>query len=212
MHTFRFRRWLRRSWPSLSAGLAAGCAAAAAVPGPPSARTDCMDAPSHLGQAFAELPDAAVEALAGTYELVLVATSPAERGRSARGRLTLWPTDTLQRYYTRALGVGEYRRWGDKPLYGSADIELARVGASTEGELRSADPEWPGVIVHRSGDVWLGFAAVLDGSTTALRITDVTSDSLWGTWEASYGYIVRVRDGREVPNPAGYFCAFRVVP
>ena len=169
----------------------------------------CPAEPPESARAFATLSDSTVDALAGQYELVLVATSPAERDRQARGQLTLSPADTLQQFYTRALGTGPYRRWGNKPLVGTTDINLGQVSASTEGDPRSTDRERPGVVVHRHGEVWLGYAPVLDGSTTTLRITHAGPTGLWGTWEASYGYVVRVENGEEVPNPAGRFCALR---
>jgi hypothetical protein len=81
--------------------------------------------------ALAPFPPARALALAGNYELTIVADSGPRPGHSARGSISIAPNDTLHRYYVNALGLG-WRRRGDRPLIGWGEIR-GEVGLMTAG-------------------------------------------------------------------------------
>jgi hypothetical protein len=89
---------------------------------------ECRPAP-----ASALVPFAPVRALAlaGAYDLTLVADSGPRVGQVARGRIALVRNDTLHRYYINPLGQG-WRRRGDRPLIGWGDLH-GDVGLVTAG-------------------------------------------------------------------------------
>jgi len=158
--------------------------------------------------------DAATDALAGAFRLVLVASAGDSAGRAVEGRLELQPNDSSLLAF-EVPGMGAYPDVST-PLFGTTDVALARVDAYPAGALDSADPLSPGVLVlaRRSADaapqitIRLGSLAnrrnaepLFDGGYAALRVTWVGDGAFGGGWESA------------VPNrshSAGHFCAYPV--
>jgi len=79
-------------------------------------------------------------ALAGTYDVTLVADSGPRIGHSAHGTLSLTATDTLHRDYVNVLGGGIWRRHGDRRVFRWGSIR-GDVGPLTAGTpIDSRDP------------------------------------------------------------------------
>ncbi len=97
--------------------------------------------------------------LAGEYELTLYATSGPRVARTTSGRLT------LHRQSDDLMGVpdvdGTPMAGAWMPLYGSAVVELDRVGAAAAGELLATDPKAPGVGVYAQASDISGIAPQL---------------------------------------------------
>ena len=158
--------------------------------------------------------DASAEALAGTFRLVMVASTGDSAGRAVEGRLELQPNDSSMLAF-EVPGMGVYPDVST-PLFGTTDVALARVDAYQAGALDSADPVAPGVLVlvRRSADaapqttLRLGSLAnrrnaepLFDGGYAALRVTWVGDGAFGGAWESA------------VPSrshSAGHFCAYPV--
>lgn len=148
------------------------------------------------------------EVLAGRYDLVLVSDWEELKGKHARGRLVLQPTDTLRRFYVPRL-TGGWHRSGNRPLWGWAEIDVDAVNAGSSGNPRSHDPDAPGVLLDSDGSLELGVWRGNDGFSTTLTIERVSSHAFSGRWTTSLGILYMVRDGRRLPNPNGTFCAVR---
>jgi hypothetical protein len=170
-------------------------------------------------------------ALAGTYELRMVSQWEDERGKVVQGRLELWAPDTMFQYYEpswyakydpksprlRILPRDSITTWTKadswRPLIGMVAIDLRAASAPGSNQLTSRDPFEPGVRLEGANlqfdPVGLGFVR-LDGSTTALTIKRASDQGFSGTWTTSSGFGYRVRKGRRVPNPSGFFCARRL--
>jgi hypothetical protein len=208
--------------------LAASLVAGLLVSGSGAQAQTCPKQPRATPRAFAA---AEVSRLAGTFSLTLVSEWPPEPGRWTTGELELWAPDTLYRYYepqyrwvtdsvrgnthfTHAdtLVVTAWRRTGDRPLIGTTTIEPARVHAPVDGNLASRAPLAPGVRLEGRDllltPVALGWMRE-DGSSTTLHIERVGADGFSGRWTTDFGYMTLMHQGREVPNPSGFFCAVR---
>jgi hypothetical protein len=142
----------------------------------------CEPAPEPQG------PLQSAEQLGGTYRLRLVATEGSKEGQAVEGTLRLQP-------YDRALRTVTIRGIRDTAasyvLYGSADLDLDRIGAVRPGDPASDDPMRPGVVViERKGTVVLRLGseanrrdvARFDGGYTALRVRELAGDRFRGTW------------------------------
>jgi hypothetical protein len=145
------------------------------------------------------------EALAGEYDLVLVATAPGH-GRRASGRLELLPTDSVRRRTAAPLsGTGPRVRGLDRPLWGSA--ALSGDSLFYFPPLARRDPDNPAAVFITDGRLLL-----LTGPATAghaeLRVTRVTAGGFWGRWQAR-SYLTIVPVASDVWE--GYFCATRRV-
>ena len=163
----------------------------------------------------AELPaTSTAEALAGEYQLRLVATSGRMSGNTVEGRLKLEPQLDSLRYRVRLGGGADSAV--RHPLYGSTEVDLAAVDAVLVGNTSSLDPFRPGVLVierhARAGQapraeivMRLGSEANrgdrqrVDGGYTALRVRRVSEEGFAGTWGS----------GVTGERAAGYFCATR---
>jgi hypothetical protein len=97
------------------------------------------------------------------------------------------------------------------PLIGDATLDLEAIGAAPVGNLTSADPAAPGVLVFRrpaeitlrlGSDANRGRELKLDGAYLALFVHEVTSERFRGSWASGV-------DGRRTE---GYFCARRLKP
>jgi hypothetical protein len=144
--------------------------------------------------------------LGGEFTLQLVATSGAKRGGTSGGPLRLMPQDSAYRHLE--LPDGSNSTTYTLPLYGTAEVDLAAVGAVAPGDVRSTDPASPGVLVIESpGRVMLRVGSEanrrgirrFDGAYTALQVQQVTDQGFSGTWQSGVG----------TEQSGGHFCATR---
>ncbi len=152
--------------------------------------------------------------LAGAYRLTLVATEGSRAGEAVRGELALIPNAAAM----RPMGTGAtHRPDATMPLIGTADVDLAQVGATLVGDLASPDPRSPGVaLLERhvlrgtdttQTDLTLRFGSEanrrdvvrFDGAFTALYVHASDAAGFVGTWASGVG----------APEAKGYFCAVR---
>jgi len=142
-------------------------------------------------------PGAEAPALAGAFEVTLVATSGDSSGREVRGRLLLEATGRQ--------GVA---------LVGRTDVDPRRVNAYRNGALDVSGDSAPGIVVFQRGvnpasimlrlgaDVnALGVQQPIEGSFTILLVHRIDSGGFAGPW----------RSGDNLERAAGHFCAVRVV-
>ena len=151
-----------------------------------------------------EAPSAEVDAgkLGGQYTVRMVATAGAKRGSTAEGRMELMPHPSGHRSDSTGGSSTTY------PLYGTAELDFASVGAVVPGDPGSSDSLSPGVLViERPGRVMLRVGSEanrrdvvrFDGAFTALQVTQVTDEGFAGTW----------RSGLGMETSEGHFCAAR---
>lgn len=169
----------------------------------PAREATCEPAPGPLPA------DAQAATLAGDYRLRLIRTTgdPAE----VVGTVSLQPTaDSLRHALPMS---GRVDSSVVHALHGTAEIDLAGVGAVTAGDTRSAEPDRPGVLVVQwpappSGTqivVRLGSegnrrgSTAIDAAYTVLRVGRIDTAGFAGTWESG-------SEGRVV---SGHFCATR---
>lgn len=153
--------------------------------------------------------------LQGVYRLTFVATEGSARGKISQGTLRFWvrPSgQTVQPPFGKVINLAE-----TEPFFGSTDLNLARVGAGTEGETNTREPH-PGAVLRVQRDenggatVQLDLGSnrnrhdqiTLDGWYTDAVVLQITSSGLNGLWEAGAG----PTDYRA----AGHFCAVRTSP
>lgn len=150
--------------------------------------------------------DVAADGLGGAYTVRLIATSGAKRGAAAEGRIELMPQDSAYRTLERADGTPDTTF--SYPLYGTAAVDFAAVGATTPGDPGSSDPLSPGVLViQRRGGVMLRFGSEanrrgvrrFDGAYTVLQVQEVTDRGFAGTWRSAVG----------LEESSGHFCAVK---
>jgi hypothetical protein len=146
------------------------------------------------------------EALEGEYTLRLVATSGEKQGATADGRLELMEQDSAYRVMERTDGSADTTF--SFPLYGSAEVDFAAVGATTPGDPGSSDPQSPGVLViERPAGVMLRVGSEanrrgvrrFDGGYTVLQVLKVTEQGFAGTWRSAVG----------LEQSGGHFCAVK---
>lgn len=135
--------------------------------------------------------------LAGTYALVLVATSGDSTGRTSQGRLTL-------REGART----------DAALVGGTDVNVEAVDALRPGPLDVVSDSAPGVLVLESGGerprvlLRLGSGANVqgiaqfEGGYTVLQVHRISDSSFSGSWRSGTGM------GGD--RATGHFCADRI--
>jgi hypothetical protein len=146
------------------------------------------------------ISDDQVAALAGSFHLVQVNTSfgPTSGHQLVwRGRLRLTLVDSAARAASRE------RRFGHSPR---PDLQLA-------GTLLWRDStSWTEPAEVDESRLYVGCGDCLDGSPEVFEMTHVNPEGFWGRWEDYQTGIVRAADertGEWLPNPAGYFCAWR---
>jgi hypothetical protein len=127
--------------------------------------------------------------LLGTYELTTVYTSQGGRPYLMTGTLTL--------------SSPEHRPRQERPRVAAWPV-AGRYMPSESGSSAQ------GVVVE--GEILYRCYICLDISPVLYRLTWVTDSAFGGTWEDRQTGISRVYDstGRELPNPAGHYCARRV--
>ena len=146
---------------------------------------------------------AAVNALAGSYLLVLRDTSAAKRSRVYD--LVLWVNDSLRKYrYVRTVG----RVPGERPLGGSGRPHPP-LWADT-GWSAPENGRWSVQFVQNL--LQIGTIDALDGWGYMLDVNWLGPVGFTGRWTSHIGseVIPDPRTGRPLPDAAGYFCATRV--
>lgn len=141
----------------------------------------------------------------GHYELTLVRRIDAVDVASTSGALVL---------YRQVPGL-ETLGNASTPLYGTAEVDLAAIGAHRVGDTVSDAPDAPGVLVlewnlagARNILLRLGSAAnrrdtmLYDGAYSVLEVHEISADGFSGTW--------RSRSGSNSTRADGHFCAIRV--
>ena len=150
--------------------------------------------------------DPAATDLVGQYTVRLIATSGAKEGASASGRLTLMEQDSAYRGLKRE--DGSVDTTFTFPLYGTAEVDFASVGATTPGDAASSDPLSPGVLViERPGRLMLRVGSEsnrrgvrrFDGGYTVLQVQQITDGGFTGTWRSAVG----------LEESGGHFCAVK---
>ena len=188
----------------MSAGRRIGCVLLLAGCGHANAGQSDPQACAPVERDTAAVPSAA--AIEGEYTVRLVATSGAQRGASTQGRLELMPQDSA--YRRLMLPDGTRDTTYTFPLYGTADLDFASVGAVAPGDPASSDPMSPGVLViERPGGVMLRVGSVanrwgmrrFDGAYTVLRVQETSDEGFAGTWQSGVG----------TETSGGHFCAVR---
>jgi hypothetical protein len=150
-----------------------------------------------------------VRDLVGEYELVLVETTgPSSETREHRGELVLWLQDSLQSP-RGILGPLPPGRGFERPIAGSFAAAAPDTGAWWR-RMASSDRDRPGVM-WMLGRLRLGDYDVLDGTGEDLVVTHLGPRGLRGHWQRDLGIavIIDTKTHRQLPNPGGYFCAYR---
>jgi hypothetical protein len=167
---------------------------------PTNSQNECSAPPqSHAGA----MPLDTLMQLPGKYSFTTVATSPGLDGSPVRAQLILRAADTLERYYEQRLNG--FVRAGNRPLVGQLAWHYP------DGSVRSE----PVVVQQNPADTQLisGFCGnCTDAMLVYHTILQLRANEFSGRWSDPQTGIGRVVDknGRELPNPAGYFCAIRV--
>jgi hypothetical protein len=150
--------------------------------------------------------DLSAAGLAGQYTVRLIATSGAKEGASAGGRLELMQQDSAYRSLKRS--DGSVDTTFSFPLYGTAAVDFAAVGATAPGDPGSSDPLSPGILViQRPGGVLLRVGSEanrrgvrrFDGGYTVLEVQQVTDQGFAGRWRSGVG----------LEESGGHFCAVK---
>jgi hypothetical protein len=156
-----------------------------------------------------------VEQLAGDYALTLVADSFPSHGARTSGRLRLRVnTDTLRRYYVHSPLTNGWRRFGERPLVGTLEMNLDAIFAPYSLDPRSTNPDAPGVYFQRTsgtGGFNIGVQPnMTDGTSTTLVPTVVWPEGFQGRWEPDYGIARILNPATGQPaHVGGDFCAVR---
>jgi hypothetical protein len=184
---------------ALFASLLCLAACASAQSALPPAPADCP--PDPLADA-ARASAAHVPLLAGSFRVVEVLTSFGTDSTELHAwRLGL----TLALADSATVADSRVRRFGHFP----------RAALQLTGSVR-----WPGIERSDTAEVdgltlYLGCRDCLDASPDILTITHAGSQGFWGQWanrQSGVGRAADPRTGEWLPNPAGYFCAWRVTP
>ncbi|HJR16336.1 MAG TPA: hypothetical protein VJ808_05735 [Gemmatimonadales bacterium] len=137
-------------------------------------------------------------ALGGEYKLIQVQTQPTS-DLITEGRLHLHPLDSSAKARTMGGAVRDLVGW----------LELPEGDSAWRAAVASRDPVRPGVVLAGQ-HLRLGPGSS-SGLTQHLEIMAVAANGFWGWWRADQGLTLTESDGRRVlPDPAGYFCAFRL--
>lgn len=150
-----------------------------------------------------------VRDLVGEYDLVLVVTTRGwSRASEHRGELVLWPQDSVHSH-RGALGAFPPGRGLERPIAGSF-VAAAPDTDSSWRRMASSDRNHPGVMWIR-GRLRLGDYDGLDGAGEDLVPTHVGPEGFRGRWQSDLGIvaIIDTATHRRLPNPSGYFCAYR---
>lgn len=180
----------------LAVTLAVACCARASARASAPAAADC-------GAVTAEplrLDSVIVATMPGEYRLVQVTTSYDTRAYPRNeSRLTLRLPDSTER---RDAAV---RKLGHSPRF---NLQLLGTWRPRGDSGRAYAAEVDG------GVLFLGCRDCLDASPDVLVIRELSGVGFRGSWRDYQTGMARVVDqrGRLLPDPAGYFCAYRIAP
>jgi hypothetical protein len=145
---------------------------------------------------------ATLQQLPGNYTITTIATSKGIDHSPEETRLTLTRADTLGRFYE--VNIRGHRRTGSPVL----------VGQHTPSpEDGAAAPE--SVVVQQNSaktEMIFGFCTLcFDAQWVYYTITEIRPNGFAGRWVDPQTGLEKISDrqGREIPNPEGYFCAYR---
>lgn len=126
--------------------------------------------------------------LAGEYRITAVVDHGEFPGRMRQGKLSIWRTASGQ-------------------VVAATNLSMYGLGAPLVGTLSSRYDSRPGLTLRgRSFEL----ALTTEASTlTAFAIDTVTVGGFAGHWASRSSIFVELRDGREVVDAAGHFCAWR---
>jgi len=165
---------------------------------PSGSEPKCVPNPSQLPP----FDSTQVALLEGPFQITFVDTT-ASPPREWRTDLVMWANDSAHRYQymERRIGYphGERLFGGTFRAPGSP---WTRPGNTWEG------------ILYRPGSLYLGTIGVNDGGGTTLALKWLGPAGFSGRWTVDLGFAVifDTNTGRYLPNPAGYYCAWRVAP
>ena len=155
--------------------------------------------------------DATLDGRAGEYTLRMVGGAEGDDAASIQGTLILHQQSADLRQFSGS--DGSAIPGVVAPLFGTTDVGVEAVGALRVGDLSSADPAAPGVLVIESEtaqgpSILLRFGSDanrrdmvrFDGGFTVLELREIGGDGFSGTWTSGAW-------GRAT---GGYFCAERV--
>ena len=155
--------------------------------------------------------DATLDGWAGEYTLRMVGGAEGDDAASIQGILILHQQLAYLRQFSGSDGGAIPGVVA--PLFGTTDVGVEAVGALRVGDLSSADPAAPGVLVIESENaqgpsILLRFGSDanrrdmvrFDGGFTVLEVRDIRDDGFSGTWTS----------GARGTRAGGYFCAERV--
>jgi hypothetical protein len=183
----------------LGALLLLGCHQGAGGPGP----EPCAQVADPSG---APVP---ADSLSGEYRLQLTSDSGAA---TVAGVLRLVAADPSLPARTGPFGIADTTH--RYPLVGTAELDLAAVGAVAPGGTTSSDPAAPGVLVIERVNGRVPAERILlrlgaesnradqtrfDGGYTVLRVGPIDRSGFRGEWES----------GAPLPQAHGHFCASR---
>jgi hypothetical protein len=189
-----------RVWSLISLAVVVGIGASACHPQAPAVSPDrCGPTVPETAQHPVSIP---ARQLAGDYDLIQVRTQPAPSASSS-GRLHLMQVDSAARAASVGGAVRDLTGWFD-PKTGDRD---------RRADAGSRDPTQPGAVLAGS-HLRLGQSGSLESYVEHLTITAVSPEGFWGWWKAEPGFELTQdqRNGRTLPDPAGYFCALRARP
>ena len=126
--------------------------------------------------------------LAGEYRITAIVEQGEFPGRMRQGKLSIWQS-----------------RNGS--IVAATNLSMYGLRAPLVGSLSSRYDSQPGLTLRgRSFEM----ALTTEASTlTAFAIDTVTRDGFAGHWASRSSIFVELRDGREVVDAAGHFCAWR---
>jgi hypothetical protein len=131
------------------------------------------------------------------YQITMVPTSHGTTRHGRVARLFLAPPDTLRRY--------------DPERYRHADVLLGQQVAGVW--MQDYDSTTYQAQVSIEGhNLYVGCRVCLDASPLRFGIERIASGGFWGHWEDPQTGLYRMYDtaGRELPKPAGIYCAVRL--
>lgn len=146
-----------------------------------------------------------VLSLAGAFVLLSVDTTRGAAAAVQRAyELVLWPNDATRQAGYRRVG----HEPGARPLGGTA-----RIPEAAAPDHRTWTPPEGGAfsVVFLDGALQIGTIDSLDGWRNIFAVHWRSAAGFGGRWTADLGIAVVVDSaGRRLPNPAGYYCAWRV--
>jgi hypothetical protein len=179
----------------------AACAPRRVVPNP-----ECRDRPVTDGRFSANGGE--LVKLAGGYELTLVNSEGGYGDPVVRGRLNLWPNNSVRRYAWVARTVGRVR--GERPLFGAFESRSSTMPSYPK--LRTPEAADDPAVELVTQTLYFGGVDRIDGTGERLQITSISLTGFSGTWTHDRGIEMTVDSatGQRLREPGGHFCAVRL--